>query len=342
MRRAIIVATMLLGCLALAAPLHAAEQWRVALEEVEGSIQHRYAERFAERIEAQTDGEVEVEILPYGTIGEMGDIYEQLQSGAVQFAFGSGALGGTVPESQLFSVNFVLSDDEYVNTRALNDPTFLRSEPLQEAYRERGMELISVLPEGWQVWSANKPIRSPADFDGVQMRTMDNRLLRETYRQYGADPTPMAYSEIYGGLEQGVIDGNIQPFFAHQEMGFYEVQDYFIEARQAQFIAGFMASSPFFQSLSEAEREMVREVTAEMVDWAHEMQQEVNQQRLTAMQEASDIEVIQLEDEERDAFRERAESTRTTFVDEVGARGEAALERLLEAVERARQEHGDG
>ncbi len=334
------IATVVLGSVAFAGAAHA-DQWRIALEEVEGSIQYQYAERFAEEVEARTDGAIEVQLFPYGTIGEMGDIYEQLQGNAVQFAFGSGALGGTVPESQLFSVNFVLSDDEYINTQALNDPHFLQSEALQQAYRERGMELISVLPEGWQVWSANEAIRSPEDFDGVQIRTMDNRLLRETYRQYGADPTPMAYGEIYGGLEQGVIDANIQPYFAHQEMGFYEVQDYFIEARQAQFIAGFMASSMFFDSLSAEEQEMIRDITADMVEWAHDMQQQVNEERLASMKEGSDIEVIVLDEQERDVFRERALPTRDTFVDEVGTRGEQAMERLLEAVEAAEAEHGE-
>ncbi len=334
------IATVVLGSVAFAGAAHA-DQWRIALEEVEGSIQYQYAERFAEEVEARTDGAIEVQLFPYGTIGEMGDIYEQLQGNAVQFAFGSGALGGTVPESQLFSVNFVLSDDEYINTQALNDPHFLQSEALQQAYRERGMELISVLPEGWQVWSANEAIRSPEDFDGVQIRTMDNRLLRETYRQYGADPTPMAYGEIYGGLEQGVIDANIQPYFAHQEMGFYEVQDYFIEARQAQFIAGFMASSMFFDSLSAEEQEMIRDITVDMVEWAHDMQQQVNEERLASMKEGSDIEVIVLDEQERDVFRERALPTRDTFVDEVGTRGEQAMERLLEAVEAAEAEHGE-
>ncbi len=334
------IATVLLGSVAFAGTAHA-DQWRIALEEVEGSIQYQYAERFAEEVEARTDGDVQVELFPYGTIGEMEDIYEQLQANAVQFAFGSGALGGTVPESQLFSVNFVLSDDEYVNTRALNDPHFLHSDPVQQAFGERGMELVSVLPEGWQVWSANERIRTPEDFDGVQIRTMDNRLLRETYRQYGADPTPMAYGEVYGGLEQGVIDANIQPYFAHQEMGFYEVQDYFIEARQAQFIAGFMASSLFFDGLPAEQQEMVREIVADMVDWAHDMQQEVNEERLADMKANSDIEVITLDDDEREAFRERALPTRETFIGEVGARGEQALERLLEAVEQAESEHGD-
>ena len=318
------------------------EQWRIALEEIEGSIQHQYAQRFAEEVEARTDGEVAVDIYPYGALGEIEDIYEQLQDNSIHFAFGSGLLGGTVPESQLFSLHFVLSDDEYVNARALNDPAFLWSEPLQRAYRKHDLQLLSLLPEGWQVWSANQPIRSPAEFEGVQIRTMDNRLLRETYEAYGADPTPMAYGELYSGLQQGVVDAAVQPFFAHEEMGFYEVQDYLISARQAQFIASFMASATFYERLSEERRQMLREITAGMVDWAHEMQQRVNRQRRQAIQQESDTEIVELDEAQREAFRDLARPLRAMFASRVGTRGEQALTRLLDAVAAAEAEHGDG
>ena len=88
------------------------ETWGFALEEIEGSVQYEYGARFAELIKEKTDGAVEVKLYPYGQLGGLTDIYDQVQSGSIQFAFGSGFLGGTVPESQLFSLNFVLTDDE--------------------------------------------------------------------------------------------------------------------------------------------------------------------------------------------------------------------------------------
>ena len=313
------------------------EQWRVALEEVKGSIQYKYAQRFAEEVQERTEGEVEVKVYPYGALGNIEDIYEQLQNNAVHFAFGSGRLGATVPESQLFSLHFVLSDDARVNARTLNSPEFLWSDDLQQAYRERRLQLLALLPVGWQVWSANKPIRTPEDFPGVQIRIMDNRLLRETYRAYGADPTPMEYGELYGGLQQGVVDAAIQPYFAHQEMGFYEVQDYLISARQAQFVASFMASSVFYERLSREKRTILREITADLVDWAHQMQQQLNTERLEQIKQNSDIEQIQLTDAERDKFKELALPLRARFSSQVGSRGERLLARLLDVVQETEQ-----
>ena len=318
-----------------------AQTWRFALEEIEGSVQHVYAERFSELVSDKTDGAVNVRIFPYGQLGGMTDIYDQVQDGAVELAFGSGFLGGTVPESQLFSLNFVLSDDEWRNTQALNSDSFRKSDEFLEAFRDRELHPLAVVPEGWQVWTANKPIHTPDDFSGVAIRTMDNRLLRETYRAYGADPTTMEYGEIYSGLQLGQIDANIQPVFAHQEMDFYQVQDYMIFANQAQFIATFMANRDWYDGLSDELKDIVEETVLEMVEYIHDAQVTLNNERLETITSESDIELIRLSQDERETFRELSLPVRELFVERVGERGEQLLELLLAAVEREAERDDD-
>ncbi len=315
---------------------HAIESqtWRFGLEEIEGSVQYEYGARFAELMEERTDGAVTVQLFPYGQIGGLTDIYDAVQSGAIQLAFGSGFLGGTVPESQLFSLNFILTDDEWTNTRILNSDEFLKSEDFQASFRDRDLHPLAVVPEGWQVWGLQQEVRTPADFSGIAIRTMDNRLLRETYAAYGADPTTMEYGEIYSGLQLGQIEGNIQPVFAHEEMSFYEVQDYLVFANQAQFIATFMGNRDWYDGLSDELREIVNDVAAEMVEYIHEVQVELNEERLDTITENSEIRLVELTAEEREAFRERSMPVRDTFVDMVGARGERLLDLLLELVEK--------
>ncbi len=324
-----------LTLLTLAAPLQA-ETWRVALEEIKGSVQYEYAERFAERIEAKTDGKVNIKIFPYGQIGGMTDIYDAVQSGKIHFAFGSGFLGGTVPESQLFSLNYILSDDEWVNAQAVNSEAFLESEALQNSFRDRSLHPLAVVIEGWQVWTANKAIRKPEDFQGVGIRTMDNRLLTETYKAYGASPVTIEYGELYSALQMGQAEGNIQPVFAHEEMGFYEVQEYMILAKQAEFIATFMANKGFYDGLSEERKAMLDAVTDELVRPIHEHQQALNQQRLDKIKASSDIEIVELTAEERERFRQKSMPVRQTFVEMVGERGRSLLDKLLAAVERVK------
>ena len=314
------------------------EVWRFGLEEIQGSVQFEYANRFAEIISEKTEGQVEVQLFPYGQLGGLTDIYDQVQAGSIQLAFGSGFLGGTVPESQLFSLNFILTDDELFNTQILNDERFRKHDDLVDAFRDRNLHPLALVPEGWQVWTANKPIRSPDDFSGLAIRTMDNRLLRETYRAYGANPTTMEYGELYSGLQLGQLDANIQPVFAHQEMDFYQVQDYMIFANQAQFVATVMANSDWYDDLSDEHERIVEETVTELVTYIHEAQTRLNSERLDIITSNSDIEVIRLTPEERAVFRERSMSVRDVFVDMVGSRGGRLLTALLELVEEGEPE----
>ena len=313
-----------------------AETWRVALEEIKGSVQHEYAERFAEHVKARSDGKVRVKIFPYGQIGGMKNIYDAVQSGKIHFAFGSGFLGGTVPESQLFSLNYILSDDEWVNARAVNSDAFLKSDAFVSAFRERSLHPLASVIEGWQVWTANKAIRTPEDFQGVGIRTMDNRLLTETYKAYGATPVTIEYGELYSALQMGQAAANIQPVFAHEEMGFYEVQDYMIFAKQAEFIATFMANKGFYDGLSPERQAMIDAITDELVRPIHEHQQALNNQRLDTIKANSDIQIIELNPEERARFEQKSMPVRQTYVDMVGERGRTLLDLLTKEVERVK------
>ncbi len=308
------------------------EIWRFGLEEIEGSVQHEYGTRFSELVSERSDGAVEVRLFPYGQLGGLTDIYDQVQSGAIELAFGSGFLGGTVPESQLFSLNFVLTEDEKRNAELLNDPEFRKHDALVGAFNERDLHPLAIVPEGWQVWTANKEIRTPEDFDGVAIRTMDNRLLRETYSAYGADPTTMEYGEVFSGLQLGQIDANIQPVFAHEEMDFYQVQNYMIFANQAQFIATFMANQDWYEALSDERKQLIDDVVTEMVPYIHDVQTRLNSERLNTITENSDIQIIELTEEERAAFRERSLPVRDTFVEMVGDRGQTLMQYLLDKV----------
>ncbi len=319
--------------LALSAGASSAGTWRFGLEEITGSVQYEYADQFAELINEKTDGEVTVELFPYGTLGGLTDIYVAAQGGAIQLAFGSGFPGGTVPESQIFSLNFILPEDEWVATQILNSEDFVDSEPFVTAFNNRGLEPIAIVPEGYQVWTANQPIRTPEDMEGLAIRVMDNRLLRETYSAYGAAPTTIEYGELYSALQQGQAEGNIQPVFAHEEMSFYEVQDYMIFANQAQFVATAMANLDWYEGLSDEHRQAIEETADELVRYIHEVQQELNTERLDTITENSDIEVIQLEPEERAEFRELSMPVRDTFRDMTGETGSELLDLLLAEVE---------
>ncbi|HZJ92340.1 MAG TPA: TRAP transporter substrate-binding protein DctP [Thiopseudomonas sp.] len=316
--------------LATATSAVSADTWRFGLEEIEGSVQAKYAEAFKELIEEKSSGDITVQLLPYGKWGSSySELYDAVQGGAIQVGFGSGALGGTVPESQLLSLNFVMPTDQLAAVKVLNSPEFIDSEPWQQSFRQRGLVPLAELAEGYQVWTSNKAIETPADMKNLAIRVMDNSLLRSTYNAYGASPITIAYGELYSALQQGQAKGNIQPVFAHEEMGFYEVQKNMIFAGQAQFVATLMGNLDWYEDLSDKEKTMIRDVTNQLVQTGHDIQSKFNEERLDIIKSKSDINIIELNEEQQDAFRKLAEPVRQTFIDEVGERGKQSLEILL-------------
>ncbi|GAB2789412.1 TRAP transporter substrate-binding protein [Halomonas shantousis] len=333
--RNIVIGMTALGMVGIASSAFA-ETWRFGLEETEGSVQYGYAEQFKQMIEEKSDGDITVQLLPYGSWGsDYSALYDAIQNGAIQIGFGSGFLGGTVPESQLMSLNFVMPNDQLETAKILNSDEFLKSEPWQQAYRERDLVPLGALPEGYQVWTANKEIRTPQDMQGLQIRVMDNSLLRRTYQAYGAAPITIAYGELYSALQQGQAEGNIQPVFAHENMGFYEVQDYMIFADQSQFIANLIGNLDWYEGLSDEQRQMLDATLDEMVQKGHDIQTQFNSERLDTIKEKSDINIIHLNDEERAQFRELAEPVRQVYVDMVGERGKQSLDILLDQIDKA-------
>jgi len=311
------------------------EVWRFAIEEIEGSVQHAWAERFAALVAERSGGDVRVEVYPYGSLGTSAQLTEQVQSGALQLAFASpGHLGSVIPEVQVFSLHFLLSDDEARNQEILaasaEDTEWRRL--LEEAYREHRLELLAIVPEGWMVWTADRPLRTLDDFAGLKMRTMVSPLLVEAYAAYGANPTPMPYAEVYGGLQLGMIDAQVNPVFAIEEMSFYEVQDFMTFAHHAPFIATVVASPDFVDGLSAERATLLREVVHELGPWALETQQRFNAERLERILDAGGTEAVTLDADEREAFRKASLPVRDVYVELAGPRGAAILASLSEAV----------
>lgn len=306
--------------------------WRFALEEVDGSVQDAYAQEFKSRVEERSEGAISVEIYPYGALGTSSQLTELVQDGALELAFASpGHLASVIPEVGVFTLHFVLSDDNDINKEVLSSDRV--HEILQPAYSAQGMQLLAIVPEGWMVWTANKPLRTLEDFNDFKMRTMTSPILTAAYEAYGANPTPKPYSEVYSALQLGEIDGQVNPIFAIEEMSFYEEQDYMIMARHEQFISTVVAGENWFNSLSEERQQLIEDIRTEMVDWIYQEQAEYNDERLQKIKDAGGTEIIELTDEERQAFREASQPVREMYLEAAGERGQELLDYITSQIE---------
>jgi TRAP-type C4-dicarboxylate transport system substrate-binding protein len=303
--------------------------WQVALEEIEGSMQHEYAKKFVEIIEAKSKGQIHCKIHPYGELGTSGEITELLQKGDLHFAFQSpGHLGSYIPEVQVFSIHYLFPTDFKLLEKILRKgPNTYKA--LQKYYRKVKIELLSIIEEGWQIWTANKPLRQPADFEGVTFRVMSSPLLITAYRLYGAYVITVPYGQIYDDLALGRIDAETQPFFAIQEMKFYEVQDYMIKANQLPFIGTFAANHEFIKVLPENIRVLINNAIEGANEYIFDFEPKLNEKRKQMIMKVKpSMKYIELTDKEIDAFKEKAKPLRQKFL-KMG--GEGAKE-VLDAV----------
>ncbi len=341
-RFSLIISICLIVVMVFSFTAGAATHWKFALEEIEGSVQYEWATEFKKRIEEKTDGDIIIDIYPYGTLGTSGDISEQTMNGILEFAFSTPSwFASTIPAAGLFSLHYIWSDELDVNKYVMENSEAIYTD-LAKLYEPKNLKLLQVFHEGWQVWTANKAIRKPADFEGVKIRVMGDPILIANYQAYGANPVRLAYSEIYSALQLNMIDAQVQPYFATQEMKFYEQQDYLIEAKQVPFITGVVVNKYFFNALPEEKQQLIVETARGMTDYIFNVQKELNAKRLDMMlEDKPSLEVIKLTEDERAAFKAKAKTVWEQYKNDVGEEGAAILEKLQAEIKAAEEEFGE-
>lgn len=315
--------------LALAPASAFAEDWKFAIEEIPGSIMDAYAQEFKSRIEAATNGDVTVTVYPMGTLGTPTETVEQAADGIINFTNVSiGNLGTIVPESQVFLLPYLLPSDPAAISDILSGSETIYGE-LNNDFRQRGLEVMTMYSEGPQVWTTNREIRSPEDFENFKMRVMVSPILVETYNNMGASPTPLPFGEVFGALQLGAIDGQVNPIPTIEEMKFYEVTSHLIWAGEQELVTTVVAGSDWFETLSVDRQELVRSTMADMTGFIDGVVTDFNQARLDTIKEAKpDISLVVLTEEERDVFRARSGDTAAAYVETAGDRGQELLDAL--------------
>lgn len=310
-----------------------AEEWKFAIEEIPGSIMDNYAQEFKRRIEAATDGDVTVTIYPLGSLGTPTEVAEQTADGIVHLSnLSVGNLGTVVPTSQILLTPYLFPSDPEETAKILAESPTIYNE-LGEDFEVAGLQLLTLYSGGAQVWTTKKEIRSPEDLANVKMRVMVSPILVEAYEDLGASPTPVPFGEVYGALQLGQVDGQINPIYSIEEMKFYEVTDYLIWAGEQELITAVMAGDDWYQGLPPERKQLLDDTIAELNGYIPAVVAEFNTERLETIREAKPgIEMIELTEEERAAFRERAQATHEAVADIVGARAGELFQALKEEI----------
>ena len=304
-----------------------AADWKYAMEEALDDIQGVYAQKFKEHIEANSDHTVQ--LFPYGTLGESADIMEQTQDGILQFVDQSpGFTGSLIPEAQVFFVPYLLPTEHehlakfYKESKAIN-------EGFEELYAEKGLELLQMFPEGEVAMTTKEPVKTCEDLDEVKFRVMTNPLLVESYKAFGATPTPLPWGEVYGALQTNMIQGQENPAFWLYSTKMYEVTDYITYTGHNVFTTAVMANKEFYDGLDAETQQLIEDAADVAYDHIIEYQKNVSEQELDKIREAKpEITITELSEEQRSCFKDAAKEVEAKFIEMTGDSGKAILEQM--------------
>ena len=333
-RKSIALGTVAAAALTSFAGTALADTWRYAFEEAMEEVQGKFAQKFKEEVEANSDHEIQ--LFPFGTLGESADIMEQAQAGLLQFVDQSpGFTGALIPEAQVFFVPYLLPSD----TEALN--AFFRDskaihEDFKELYAQQGLELLTMFPEGEVAMTTKEEVTGPDSLNEVKFRVMTNPLLVESYAAFGATPTPLPWGEVYGGLQTNIIQGQENPTSFIESTKIYEVTDVITYAGHNNFTTAVMANKGFYDGLAPEDQEMIQNAIGVAFDYILDYQKGLEEEALNKIKEAKpDMVVNVLTDEQRAPFMEAAAVVEEKFVEMTGDSGQAILDQMKADIEAA-------
>jgi TRAP-type transport system periplasmic protein len=215
------------------------------------------AQAFIDTLTELSGGTFTGEQAPASQLGGERDMIEGLQIGSLDLVITStGPLGNFVPEALALDLPFLFRD--YAHARATLDG-------------EVGQELLDIIGQNDLVglaWSENgfrhvtnsqRAVRTPEDLVGLKLRTMENRVHMAAFEGMGASPTPMAWPEVFGALQQGVVDGQENPITVITAARFWEVQGYVTLTGHVYSPAIVLASPIVFDALTEEQQGWFRE-----------------------------------------------------------------------------------
>ena len=265
MKHLLATAVVSLSLLAGASAAPAAEiTLKLGHTNVTGSIQDMAVQKLRDLLEEKTDGKATIEIFPNGQIGDEAQLVEGVLLGTVEMAMTSNSLlSNHVTDFRVLDMPFLFENIAELKT-ALGGPV---REMMQESADKTGFQLIGSYSSGIRHLMTSKPIDSIDDLANMKIRTMQQPMHVEAFRAYGANPTPMAYSELYGALQSGVVDGAEGATSDYNAQRFYEVADHFSLVGWLNLTAHIFMSKAKFESLPEDVQAALLEAGAEAAAW---------------------------------------------------------------------------
>lgn len=273
-------------------------------------------EIFQEELANRTDGDLTAQLFPAMQLGGAGENIDQVSSGAVMGTWvGIAYLSRIVAEFEALSLPFAFDNREDA-FRVIDGKV---GDMLNQKLAEKGFTALGYMELGFRnVTNNERPIKEPEDFKGLKIRLQPNQTHLDTFRALGANPVSMGIKEVYSGLQQGVIDGQENPYSVIATRRLDEVQKYLSDSRHFYDYIVIIANLDKFESLSDEEQQAVRDSMDVAVEWQRsKAAEEADTARQTLIDRG--MEFTSLSDETREALRKETQGVVDELKNSLGA-----------------------
>ncbi len=283
-----------------------------------------------ERVEKETNGEMEILLFPAGQLGNANDLAEMVSMGNFEgiVSGSTGNISNAVPAMQVYDIPFILPESLWDALEVMN------SEPVLDSYSnslaKANIKVLAFYIGGNKQFTSNFPIRKPEDMVGHKYRVMASPLLIETYKVWGASPIPISFQELYTALQLGTVEGQENSVRTIYQMKFHEVQDYLTISNHAPFTQVVYANLDWFNSLPEEYQRILLDAIQDSALYVLEESIRQGEEFLKIMPEESDIVITTLTEEERQAFMVGLEQVKQKYFELTGEEGRAILKAIEE------------
>lgn len=299
---------------------HGSHNFRLGIGLAESSPQYLSSEYFADILEERSDGRLTVDIFPNSQIGDDVQMMEMLQTGTLDMTYPSTSPATSyVEELAVFDLPFLFPTREAAVAVMQSDV----AQGMLDAFDGTGIKALAFSENGYrQLSNSVRPVESPEDVAGLDVggltiRTMENPVHLSIWETLGANPTPMAFGELFSAMEQGVVDGQENPWSTILTSNFYEVQDYGTETRHVYTPFILMMSESTWDGLHEEYQALVQEAARQSAEYEIQLATEYDDWSREQLEERG-MEITRLDDEQLAAFQEAVQPVYDEWAPEIG------------------------
>ena len=270
----------------------------------ENSIGDLYCKKFKELVEAKTGGVVTVDVYSGNQLGGYPEMMQSLRDGDIGgMIFQPSPAVSFVPELAVLDIPYAfLGMNQEQIDKCLNASEF--SKILYDSFSQKGYKVMSFAEAAtFREVTANREIKNAEGFKGLNIRTLENNNHIAFWRALGANPTPVAFSELYLSLQQGLVDAQENPYDTALNAGFPEVQKYLVETHHILYPNLFVVNKELYESMPAEVQSQFNEAAAEAKEFAVNLMKESSETDKQKMIAAGMTEII-LSDEELAKMRD--------------------------------------